>query len=248
MRPSGSRSVRRSYASLPAAAAEHEDDHDHASHAQPHAEGQERWPSLFDAAGEHVEVLSPESDEEGDGQENGGHVREPTAHDRQVLARTSATCRAASRTCSQQSRTSSAFASRRCLAAACRGERLDPPPTDSSTAPSTTADANQGDQSLSRPEQRPELVQLSFSANEGGQGDRNVAGDLHVLRVVDTGTRSGIRRLPHANNHGTRGSWLDCSAHHQQRAPDTVPSAWAGPRITSILVSSWRLLSRRRRS
>ena len=43
------------------------------------------WPSLFEAAGEHVEVLSPEAGKEGDGQENGGHIREPAAHDRQVL-------------------------------------------------------------------------------------------------------------------------------------------------------------------
>jgi hypothetical protein len=74
-----------------------------------------------------------------------------------------------------------------------------------------TADANQGDKSLSLPEQRPEFVQLPFSANEGGQGHRKVAGDLHVLRVVDTGARSGILCLPHANNHGTRGRCLDCS-------------------------------------
>jgi len=61
------------------------------------------------------------------------------------------------------------------------------------------------------PYQLPELIQLSFSANEGGQGHRKVAGDLHVLRVVDTRARSGILRLPHASNHGTRGRWLDCS-------------------------------------
>jgi hypothetical protein len=64
MRPSGSRSLRRSYASLPAATAEHEDDHRNASHAQSHAEHQERRPSLFDAAGEHVEVLAIDSGHE----------------------------------------------------------------------------------------------------------------------------------------------------------------------------------------
>ena len=74
-----------------------------------------------------------------------------------------------------------------------------------------TTDANQGDKSLSPPEQRPELVQLLFSSNEGGQGHRKVAGDLHVLRVVDTEVRSGRLCLPHASNHGTRGPWLDCS-------------------------------------
>jgi hypothetical protein len=31
--------------------------------------------------------LSPEADQERDGQENGGHIREPAAHDRHVLAR-----------------------------------------------------------------------------------------------------------------------------------------------------------------
>ena len=62
-----------------------------------------------------------------------------------------------------------------------------------------TADANQGDKSLSRPEQRPELAQLSFPANEGRQGHRKVAGDLHILRVVSAGARSEIMCLPHAN-------------------------------------------------
>jgi hypothetical protein len=70
------------YASLPAATAEQEDDHRNASHAQSHAEDQERRPSLFDAAGEHVEILSPKAGQEGNGQENGGHVREPAAHHR----------------------------------------------------------------------------------------------------------------------------------------------------------------------
>ena len=93
-----------------------------------------------------------------------------------------------------------------------------------------TTDANQGDKSLSPPEQRPELVQLSFSSNEGGQGHRKVAGDLHVLRVVDTGARSGILRLPHANNYGTRGPWQDCSVSGAVSAlePSTTPPAAAG--------------------
>src|SRR5580693_8758475 len=72
-------------ASLPAASAEHEDDQQNASRAQSHAEDQERRPSLFDAASEHVEVLSPEASKEGDGQENRGHIREPAAHERHAL-------------------------------------------------------------------------------------------------------------------------------------------------------------------
>jgi len=76
----------RAKASVPPAAAEHEDGHRGAGGAQSHAEEQERWPSLFDAAGEDVEVVPEESGKEGDGQENGGHRREPTVHHRQVLA------------------------------------------------------------------------------------------------------------------------------------------------------------------
>src|SRR5215471_8564140 len=72
--------------SVPAATAEHEDGHPGAGGAQSHAEEQERWPSLLDGAGEDVEVLAPESSKEGDGQEDGGHRRQPAAHDRQVLA------------------------------------------------------------------------------------------------------------------------------------------------------------------
>src|SRR6266702_1855248 len=131
-----------------------------------------------------------------------------TATDGHLRNSTSATRRAAFRTCSQQSSTSRTVASRRYSTAACSGERLDPPPTDSSTAPST----------------RP------GSANEGGQGHRKVAGDLHVLRVVDTGGRSGILRLPHANNYGTRGPWQDCSVSGAVSAlePSTTPPAAAG--------------------
>jgi hypothetical protein len=66
-------------------------------------------------------------------------------------------------------------------------------------------DADQGDQPFPRPEQRPNLVQLSFPANEGGQGHRNVAGDLYVLRAVGQRIRFGILCLPHVGHHGTRG-------------------------------------------
>ena len=45
--------------SIPLTAAEHDDGHYDAGNAQPHAESQERGPSLFDAAGEDVEVLLP---------------------------------------------------------------------------------------------------------------------------------------------------------------------------------------------
>jgi len=62
-------------ASVPSAAAEHKDGHRNASHAQPHAEDQERRPSLFDAAGEDAEVLSPESGKEGDGSGAGRPAR-----------------------------------------------------------------------------------------------------------------------------------------------------------------------------
>src|SRR5690242_12033660 len=78
--------------SVPSAAAEDIDSHCHASHAQSHAEEQERRPSRFDAAGEDVEVLSLEAGQEGDGQENGGTAASRRLTPARCLL-TSAACR-----------------------------------------------------------------------------------------------------------------------------------------------------------
>ena len=63
-------------------------------------------------------------------------------------------------------------------------------------------DANQGDKSLSLPEQRPDLAQLLVSADERGHRHRKGAGDLHVLLAVVKEIRSETLCLPHASHHG----------------------------------------------
>jgi choline dehydrogenase-like flavoprotein len=64
-----------------------------------------------------------------------------------------------------------------------------------------TAHADQRDKPLSFPEQRPEFVQLSFSADESGHGPREAADGLEVIRVIAEGVTSGVLCLAHASNH-----------------------------------------------
>src|SRR6266852_7615328 len=101
------------------------------------------YPQYLEAAAATQRVDGVKNDNEGTGHtsspamSSGERLVARTATDGHLRNSTSATRRAAFRTCSQQSSISSAVASRRYSTAACSGERLDPPPTDSSTAPST---------------------------------------------------------------------------------------------------------------
>jgi hypothetical protein len=69
-------------ASVPIATVEQEEGSHNARCAYSYAKDQERRPSLFETSGEDVEVLPPESGQEGYRQENGGDRREPPAHHR----------------------------------------------------------------------------------------------------------------------------------------------------------------------
>ena len=77
--------------------------------------------------------------------------------------------RAASRTCSQQSSTSRDVASRRYSTAACSGERLDPPLTDSSTALSTRPGVGQRSK-LNQIDLRPTQVTGAEAELQGQAG------------------------------------------------------------------------------
>jgi len=61
-----------------------------------------------------------------------------------------------------------------------------------------TADANQGDKSLPLPEQRPDLVQLSFSADERGQWISERTGARYIP-LADKAILSGILCLAQAS-------------------------------------------------
>ncbi len=101
------------------------------------------YPQYLEAAAAAQRIDGVKNDNEGTGHtsspamSSGERLVARTATDGHLRNSTSATRRAAFRTCSQQSSTSRTVASRRYSTAACSGERLDPPPTDSSTAPST---------------------------------------------------------------------------------------------------------------
>jgi hypothetical protein len=97
-----------------------------------------------------------------------------------------------------------------CAAAARAGDRIDGRPADITQVTGAQArlqgqasladppGTDHGDKSLSLPEQRPDLVQLSFPADERGQWISERTGARYIP-LADKAIRSGILCLVHAS-------------------------------------------------